>query len=909
MKSTYVYYSQPLSLYSKGVFDSKPIQSVKLTYKSSLISNKTYYHHTDFSFDQSNSDFGCFKEKIYDNFKNAFKLSPNLRVTVKIGYNNSTEFKNLSNNKLLSRSSDIQKFITSLYNEVSVSSDFYHIDESNISSLIFIIHGERLLPTDISNDLLSSNIKSYVSAHSRFLNINSEISIKSLDDVITVNHLDNDTYIYYMPSTKPSKKNNLFNKLIISRISDHMYKGQFTKYNKLSIEMIYSINPNSLMLDIFSIATKPYESHIKPKRKYNVSAHDFITFDIETYSDINGFQIPYAAGFKSANRHGIYYNTADPVNDALLDIFEHAPDNTIIYAHNFSGFDGRYILSILYQNNYKVEIINNGYDILGVIAHVKINNKKKKFIFKDSYKLMPLSLDSLAKSFGLIGKSHIPYDFINADTLKYIGPKPSIKFFKNISIDDYNNLPDEYSVESQVQEYLFKDVDLLYEVISKFSFNIATLFDYSIKRNYSISGLAFSLFRTNFYKSENLMGKNMPNHLRNAYMGGISNVFKPYSNKQLYYYDVNSLYPYAMLNKLPVGGYTHIISSNISLDDLDGIAKAVVYSPKNNLYPFMAEKTKKSGLTQRNGKFTGYFTTLDLKYAKSLGYDVKVLEGYHFNTNYIFNDYVDVLYKEKNTSTGAIKFINKLLLNSLYGILGFNESKIEFNFYNFNSDKDKSRESELKNLLDNDNMEYRYEEYINGRLYMFDFDSSKIDLSKHNISNLNSNIHDFDLQTDCNFIIAAWITSYARIHMHKLIMQLHNDGHNIFYTDTDSIITDKPVNSELLGDDIGLLKNEYPDNNIIEGYFIAPKIYGLKFADNSTKVVCKGARNITYNQIIDAYNGSPITTRMLKSRKMGYLEGVKFNNVDIKIDGEFNKRKKIFDDNGAWIDTLPFYEE
>jgi hypothetical protein len=77
-----------------------------------------------------------------------------------------------------------------------------------------------------------------------------------------------------------------------------------------------------------------------------------------------------------------------------------------------------------------------------------------------------------------------------------------------------------------------------------------------------------------------------------------------------------------------------------------------------------------------------------------------------------------------------------------------------------------------------------------------------------------------------NVAIASAITSYARIHMINLKIYLLNLGIKIYYSDTDSLFTDKPIPSHLIGKDLGLLKDEMNGLIIKEAYFLGIKQYG-----------------------------------------------------------------------------------
>jgi hypothetical protein len=84
------------------------------------------------------------------------------------------------------------------------------------------------------------------------------------------------------------------------------------------------------------------------------------------------------------------------------------------------------------------------------------------------------------------------------------------------------------------------------------------LFDIQMTQSSTISGIAMRTFLTKHYKDTTdkipLINSNqIYNDIYKAYYGGRVEVFipKPIDNEKLYYYDVNSLYPFASLNDLP----------------------------------------------------------------------------------------------------------------------------------------------------------------------------------------------------------------------------------------------------------------------------------------------------------------------------------------------------------------------
>jgi DNA polymerase type B, organellar and viral len=117
-------------------------------------------------------------------------------------------------------------------------------------------------------------------------------------------------------------------------------------------------------------------------------------------------------------------------------------DNYQIYIHNMAGFDGIFLLKILTELGNIKPIIHNG-DL------ISINFKFKNYVvvFKDSLKLLIVSLKFLAKVFEVnTQKSIFPYSFVNENNLDYEGPIPDIKYFDGISPLDYNCYIENYNI-------------------------------------------------------------------------------------------------------------------------------------------------------------------------------------------------------------------------------------------------------------------------------------------------------------------------------------------------------------------------------------------------------------------------------------------------------------------------------
>jgi len=88
--------------------------------------------------------------------------------------------------------------------------------------------------------------------------------------------------------------------------------------------------------------------------------------------------------------------------------------------------------------------------------------------------------------------------------------------------------------------------------------------------------------------------------------------------------------------------------------------------------------------------------------------------------------------------------------------------------------------------------------------------------------------------TDVSIVISAMITSYARIYMNKIKLDILNKGGQIYYMDTDSIVTNIQLPNHIVGIELGKFKLEY---KIKKAYFISNKTYCL--LSNEDKVIIK----------------------------------------------------------------------
>ena len=120
--------------------------------------------------------------------------------------------------------------------------------------------------------------------------------------------------------------------------------------------------------------------------------------------------------------------------------------------------------------------------------------------------------------------------------------------------------------------YIEKDTRLLSSILMKANDEIYRAFDCKITDYLTLSSLSFSIFRTRYLKegSIEIPSRGRDSYIRNSYFGGVTQVFRPYG-ENLYYYDINSLYPSSMHeNDMPSGKGVAMPGTHISMDDFFG---------------------------------------------------------------------------------------------------------------------------------------------------------------------------------------------------------------------------------------------------------------------------------------------------------------------------------------------------
>lgn len=157
---------------------------------------------------------------------------------------------------------------------------------------------------------------------------------------------------------------------------------------------------------------------------------------------------------------------------------------------------------------------------------------------------------------------------------------------------------------------------------------------------------------------------------------------------------------------------------------------------------------------------------------------------------------------------------------------------------------------------------------------------------------------------DVSLVISAAITSYARIFMSQIKLDVLNNGGNIYYTDTDSLVTDIPLKDGLIGPYLGQFKLEH---KVKEGYFISAKTYGL-VTDKGFIAKSKGKleNTLSLEDFKNLYKGIDVFG-IKRIAITNYV--IKYDKVKLNHDS-YTKRDWILDSKARWVNTkIKDYED
>jgi len=752
------------------------------------------------------------------------------------------------------------------------------------------IHSLFKKTKEIKKSILNSLIKeNIIVSWEELINLNNSFFILNKKNlIITIKNKVNNISLKLVFTSKGE----IFKNLIIDNIINNTTFNR--KIDNYTLTITHKPNTEENIILNYSVDNK-LEKIVSTIPDKNQPLNNKIgTFSIETITNPEGWEKVTSIGYhlnpeikwESKNYINIFKIEEFRENEEMIihcvnKMLSH--NKAIFYSHNFGKTDLLFILKTLSNFNQNHEmtyelnpIVRNDHVIYLKIQKTNDLGKKNSIKLIDTNNYFSLKFDELALAFNI--------NHIKINTLK-------------------------------------EKLIILLKIMTEFNKIIFSKYKLNLTNSITISKLSLDIFLKKYYKNKVIPSINqlsMYNFISQAYFGGITEVYKPYG-ENLIYLDVNSLYPYAALNSMPGLNSTFIedLSGNgLELENLFGFFYAEVET--NNSYLGLLPLKNESGNFYPNGKFTGIWSSIELNYAKSKGYSIKVLYGYQWDKNEnVFDSYINELFEEKQKSSYGYKTIIKSLLNNLIGRFGLKIEKPISKIVNYAeklnilktrevySEKEITEEYSLITFNPKISIDIVNQHGLN---YQSVIKNEKLlDVQKIITNNKEKNFKDISIAT------AAMVTSYARVFMHKAKNSILQKGGEIYYSDTDSLvignlkIEDIPLK---IGKNIGEFKIEHI---IDRGYFLSNKLYGIEIKNKSTEsnkhlIIAKGvnANTLSINDLKNLYyiQKNIITKRdeIVKNYNKGSIAFLE-RKVNLSLNS-YTKREKIWE-KGKWIDTKP----
>lgn len=635
-----------------------------------------------------------------------------------------------------------------------------------------------------------------------------------------------------------------------------------------------------------------------------------MTLDIETRI-IKGKITPVCISFYDG-KNAWTFTFKDPKN-WFLDIQEAIKSIMLVkynyyhvYVHNFSYFDGIFMVDALSKVG-KVKPILRDNKIIKLKfmfdwISVKDENVRNKgtIYFYDSYLILSSSLKALSSNFKIdTPKIDFPLKFLNEPNfnIDYVGEVPDYKYFykantPHFTPSDYNNYKSKYKNWNLIKElsaYCETDCIALYQIVKKFNSEIFETFQVDPGKYPTTPSLAYGIFRSSFLKDKTkipiIVGKKY-NNISKAYYGGITDYYQV-EGRDVNSYDVNSLYPYCMWKyDMPIGVPIYFKGDPYSINSNPfGFFHVEVFSPERKvpILPFRKHEKKDSGTAYPIGFWKGWYFSEEIKNAEIYGYKFKIVEGYLFERENIFKDYISKLYAmriESHPSDPKNK-IAKLLMNSLYGRFGMDP--------NLEEHKIVSPQESEKIINENSNVN------------VVNLDSGNVLVSY----TPGGMIEELKI-SDVSVGISAAIASYARIVMSHYLIKYEN---SIICCDTDGIKLSCELDpTEIHHNQLGKMKYEYTFKCMVSP---GAKVYGgvlknrYKGLDEIVKI--KGvSQPISYYQLSTIlYKDNPLKIEQERWRRMMTQSTILIQDQKYTLGTNENKRELLYDSNKKVITTFP----
>lgn len=382
--------------------------------------------------------------------------------------------------------------------------------------------------------------------------------------------------------------------------------------------------------------------------------------------------------------------------------------------------------------------------------------------------------------------------------------KSSVKALGECSGNYKGNLDDKFkrwkegdgdiNVTKEDIDYCFKDCEIVFDYLS-------IIYEMTGKIKMTVAGCAMHIF-TRQYMSEKFLYNPLNDIFRESYYGGRVECFRFGMSKNIFKYDINSLYPYVCtkmffpdFSKVKRGKPCNVkIFIGNYLKTYEGCALIKVNHEKSfvGVLPFRNE----TEIIYPCGKFEGWYNFNEIRKALSTGLiQIEDVKDYYFAPRMEFKslrEYMLDFFKKKNESVGAEMLLNKFLLNGLTGKFGQKNHPKSIYFLDISE--------AFKHIKENNIRKQNYE--------IKHFSEERQDVFLEIADNEDRKRAKWNIPT-----VSSYICSEARCTMIDYYIKYKN---NLIYTDTDSLILDCPI-EEKTGTNLGQMKREKDESVIIFG--------------------------------------------------------------------------------------------
>jgi len=636
--------------------------------------------------------------------------------------------------------------------------------------------------------------------------------------------------------------------------------------------------------------------------------------DIETIKSVNNKLTPYLiCAYNGTDYITSYANESldqkalfTSFINQLLTFFSKDRNTLVVYAHNFGTFDGVFLFNQLLQFGKVKPQYHNGKIISLKIKLNVIGYKNKTIHFKDSYLLLPQSLRKLCESFGIVSsKGYFPFNLSN---IFYKGLLPEIELWKNIPNNEYTNLIAEFTgiewnFKDEAIKYCKLDCQSLHEILVKFNELIYNKFQVNIEGSLTLPSLAMRIYKALYMPKGAIyqLHNNIESSIRESYTGGAVDVYIPHNRisgfidnmkalyKILFIYDCNALYPFVMGNTPMPVGKPIAFEGNIRAIEPSayGFFYCKITSPEYLEHPILQRRIKTAdGLRTIAGlgSWNGWIYSPEMDNAVKFGYTFEILQGYQFDKGFIFKEYVDTMYNLRLDyhKSHPMNLIAKLLMNSLYGKFAMKKDSSQIEIFDTSNKKGIQLFEEMLETHG-----HTVEDYIKLDNYYL--------IVRKSLSNFNyEDEEDMYHGVEVNVAIASAISAGGRMWMstHK-----NKPGFNLYYSDTDSWVTDTPLPDYMVGPKLGQFKLEHV---ISKGVFLAPKVYGFIGTDGNEIIKVKGLTT----ESLDNISFNDLELLLVKDSEREFTQEKWFKKV---IEGEISVKDTIYTLRVTSNKRLPVY--